>query len=187
GSTNGLTLNTGSAGSTIRGLVINRFTISAINVNTANNVIEGNFLGVDVSGSIARGNGGAGVSINADAAHNPVGGTTAGSGNIIAANTGNGIIVAAGADGAQIYGNFIGTNPGGTAGLGNGIGGVQIRDASNATIGSLTGSGRNVIASNGNNGTINTSFGVFVFSQTTSVSGTQIVNNYIGLAPDGTT
>src|SRR4029453_6226206 len=86
GSTNGLALNTGSAGSTIRGLVINPFTISAINVNTANNVIEGHFPGVDVSGSIARGNGGAGVSINANAANNRVGGTTAGSGNIIAAN-----------------------------------------------------------------------------------------------------
>src|SRR5919199_1372185 len=53
----GLTISAGS--STVRGLVINRFSLGGgLSLTTAgNNVVEGNFLGTDAAGSAAAGNG----------------------------------------------------------------------------------------------------------------------------------
>ena len=92
-----------------------------------------------------------------------------------------------GATGSQILGNYIGTNQNGDANLGNMQTGVQVLSVSNITIGSTTGTGRNVIVSNGNNGTDPATNGIIVFSSTAAVAGVQIVNNYLGVAPDGVT
>ena len=70
---NGLSISGGNT--TVRGLVINRFTGTAINVfNGGGNVIEGNYIGTDTTGTIARPNTGNGVSITS--ANNRVGGAT---------------------------------------------------------------------------------------------------------------
>lgn len=53
-------LSSAVGNNTIRGLVINRFSVSAITFdgqNASGNVIEGNFIGTDVSGTVALGNG----------------------------------------------------------------------------------------------------------------------------------
>ena len=66
--TNGLVINSGSTfagGSTIRGLAINRFRGSGVLVRGDGNVIEGNFIGTDVTGQLSVSNRGPGVSIDA--------------------------------------------------------------------------------------------------------------------------
>lgn len=59
-----------------------------------NNVVEGNYIGVQVNGTSALGNGGAGLVIDDyfdNALNNTVGGTTAGAANVIAFNAGDGV------------------------------------------------------------------------------------------------
>ena len=77
----GLTLASGSSGSTIKGLAINRFSGDGILVQTSNNVIAGNFLGTDASGTIARGNS-MGVVLDTGSTNNRIGGTTSTDRNI---------------------------------------------------------------------------------------------------------
>ena len=62
GANDGLRLQAGN--STIRGLAINRFAGAGIHVTapSGTNFIQGNFIGTDPSGSIARGNGDRGAS-----------------------------------------------------------------------------------------------------------------------------
>ncbi|HBE67073.1 MAG TPA: hypothetical protein DDW52_02890, partial [Planctomycetaceae bacterium] len=76
-STDGLTLDTGSGGSTIRGLIINRFGGDGIRIDTGsnNNTIVGNYIGVTASGNTAAGNGWAGVYLVSNS--NTIGGSTA--------------------------------------------------------------------------------------------------------------
>src|SRR6185436_9363220 len=67
----GLTLTGG--GSTVRGLVVNRFSSAhGIKVSSNNNVIVGNFLGTDPAGSVAEGNGN-GVRLEGGASFNRIG------------------------------------------------------------------------------------------------------------------
>ena len=84
GDNDGLRLQAGS--STIRGLAINRFTVSAIHVlaPSGTNSILGNFIGTAPSGSVARGNGLEGVWLSGSTG-NLIGGTGT-NGNVIAAN-----------------------------------------------------------------------------------------------------
>src|SRR5262245_48525897 len=58
-------------------------------------------------------------------------------------------ILVVGTDGVVIEGNFIGTNPAGTAGLGNAFAGILVNTgASNVTIGGTTPAARNLISGN---------------------------------------
>jgi FG-GAP-like repeat len=104
--TNGLLITAGS--STVRGLVINRFpgNSDAIELQTnGGNIIEGNFLGTDSSGTLALPNG-TGVFINGPP-NNTVGGTTSAARNLISGN-GRGIaVLGIGARGNLVQGNFI--------------------------------------------------------------------------------
>ncbi|MCP5090943.1 MAG: DUF4347 domain-containing protein, partial [Gammaproteobacteria bacterium] len=85
----GLRLAAGSDGSTIQGLVINQFTDNGIEIDSSNNnLILGNYIGTDASGTTALGNGNDGIWIY-QADDNVVGSTTAG--NVIAANSDSGI------------------------------------------------------------------------------------------------
>jgi hypothetical protein len=111
------------------------------------NVVEGNFIGTDLTGTLALGNGGDGIEING--VINTIGGTTPGSGNVISVNAGRGINVATG-DGSFVRGNLIGTDVTGTAPLGNKGPGVEIA-ASNVMVGGTTAGSGNVIAFNGAN------------------------------------
>lgn len=54
---NGIEIESGGAGSTIRGFVINAFENFGVSVNSSsNNRIEGNYIGTDVTGFVAVGN-----------------------------------------------------------------------------------------------------------------------------------
>ena len=108
----GITI-TGASGNTIGGTTVAaRNVISANTGNGVNiasgasaNVIQGNFIGTDISGTAALGNGANGVVITS-ASNNIIGGTPAGAGNIIANSGNDGVLVDTGT-GNAIRGNSI--------------------------------------------------------------------------------
>jgi CSLREA domain-containing protein len=150
GSSNGLAITGGS--STVRGLVINRFSLNGIRLTfNGNNVIEGNFIGTDVTGTTDLGNTSNGVSIGTAAnTSNTIGGGSVDDPNIISGNNADGIDIQGVAPVRLIQNtiqhNLIGTQRDGISPLGNGGRGVDICLATGSTISS------NTIAYNGNNG-----------------------------------
>ena len=145
---NGLTV--ASTDSTIRGFVINRFSLSGIALTGDRNTVVGNFIGTNVAGTSALGNGIDGVEIFSN--NNTIGGTTAAQRNIISGNLDDGINID-GTSGNVIQGNYIGTDVTGTLALGNQSDGVLFENsASNNTLGGTAASARNVIAFNADSG-----------------------------------
>ena len=65
---------------------------------SSNNTIVGNYVGLDATGTINRGNGSAGISITGTSNNNTIGGTTAQSRNVIAGNSGDGISATGGSN-----------------------------------------------------------------------------------------
>ncbi len=144
----GLHLAKQSDGSTIRGLVINQFKCSGIEVQSDNNKIVGNYIGTDVTGTKAAGNT-EGIHIK-NAANNVIGGP-GNDANIISENKEEGLDIRhIGSTGILIQGNYIGTNPSG-ADLGN-MYGILLWDAGTTAayscIGGTTPEAGNVIAFN---------------------------------------
>jgi hypothetical protein len=91
------------------------------------NIVIGNHIGLDSSGTAVLGNGEHGVEIVNGAARNTVGGMTAGERNVVSGNARHGITVGdPGGDGNVVSGNYIGTDATGTVALGNGSAGVAI-------------------------------------------------------------
>src|SRR5262249_26374053 len=132
--------------------------VNGVEINssgTSGNVVLGNFIGTDQSGTAKLGNGNDGVMIITGAiSNNTIGGTATGARNLISGNSGNGDeIKVAGTSGNVVLGNFIGTDQSGTAKLGNTNDGVKIAFAasSNTIGGTGTGAG-NLISANGTNG-----------------------------------
>ncbi len=145
-SASGLTLAAGAKGSTIRGLVIDDFGQDGVSVQGTGITIAGNFIGVDATGTTAKANA---VGIDVSGANDTIGGTAAGSSNVISGNTGDGVdLDGAGATGDVVAGNFIGTDAAGSAALANGSAGVAITGgASNNLVGPA-----NVISGNAGDG-----------------------------------
>ena len=125
-------------------------------------IVEGNVIGLDPSGTFVLPNAGDGVFLDA-ASGNTVGGTAAGSRNTISGNTLNGVEIAgAGATANVVLGNLIGTtvdylNPSVTHGLavGNKADGVKIDGTFGApgnTVGGTAAGSGNVITGNIANG-----------------------------------
>ncbi len=111
GSSSGLTIRAG--GSTIRGLVITRFSGYGIVLDGGGeNVIAGNDLGAAVAGLLDGGNGRGGIKV-IDSVKNTIGGVGPGTGNRIAHNGGAGVAIS-GLSSAQnaIQGNLIYSNAG---------------------------------------------------------------------------
>ncbi len=104
---------------------------------TNGNFARGNTIGLNASGNAALANGFAAIELGEGASGNTIGGTIAGSGNVLSGNSAQGVaIVGAGASGNTVAGNFIGTDASGASAIGNGYGGVQIfSGASGNTIG----------------------------------------------------
>jgi uncharacterized repeat protein (TIGR01451 family) len=148
---NGLNVNAG--GTTVKGLVINHFTGDGIQITSnGQNVITGNYIGTDITGKIAIGNEVDGVGV-LDSSNNSIGGTTAGSGNLISGNGGSGVYIVTtpgkGATGRNLVeGNKIGTDVTGMSGLSNSDDGVLVNTSTNNTIGGLDQGASNIIAFN---------------------------------------
>jgi titin len=149
GNNSGLRLLAGS--STVRGLAINRFNGSAIDVEgPGGNLVAGNFIGTDVTGTLNRGNGQEGVWINGSPG-NVVGGTNAADRNVLSANGDAGVYLLNTASNTVI-GNFIGTTASGTVKLGNANDGVVVYNSISNVIGSNANGARNVISANAASG-----------------------------------
>ena len=127
-------------------------------------VIQGNFIGTDVTGMSRLGNGGNGILLN-NSQNDLIGGIAAGAGNVISANGGDGLsiddvisVVEEGRSSTDdtIQGNLIGTDVTGTHNLGNAGDGVSIimssYVASDENIGGTAPGAGNVIAFNGGQG-----------------------------------
>src|SRR5439155_4495539 len=86
-----------------------------ISINSTSNQVLGNYIGVDPTGARALGNA-RGVRVDAGSANNTIGGTLTGAGNVISGSTGYGLeILDSNTTGTVVQGNYIGTNPAGTA------------------------------------------------------------------------
>ncbi len=172
----GLRLDTGSSGSTIRGLVINRFDGNGIRVNTSNNIVVGNYVGTNVAGTADLGNVSNGIYIQGGANGNTIGGLTAAERNLISGNDDDGLEIDSSSNNV-VLGNYIGTNAAGTASIGNDDDGIQIDNGStNNIIGGTAVGARNLISGGLNNG-------IYVDGATTS--GNTILGNYIGTTVTG--
>ncbi|QDV70163.1 Bifunctional hemolysin/adenylate cyclase precursor [Rosistilla carotiformis] len=179
----GLELSLGSDGSTVRGLVLSNISHHGIEIDSDNNWIYGNYIGVDASGLTAAAVGGAGVFLNAGASNNIIG--TNGDAvadvserNVIGAGR-NGVFLAGdGVNSNTIAGNYIGVGVDGETVLGLEFHGVRIvGDASNNTIGGATAALGNVIAGADD-------AAVEIGSESTTNS---VLNNRIGISADGNT
>jgi hypothetical protein len=114
-----------SGNCTLRGLAINRFAGSGLQLEAAGtNTVQACFLGTDPSGTLARPNGLEGVWIY-NSSGNVIGGTDASAKNVISGNSDNGVYVQNGA-GNVIQGNFIGVTATGAAALGNAFNGITL-------------------------------------------------------------
>ncbi len=119
--------------------------------NSSNNTIEGNFIGTDYAGTVALGNmRGVVIGLPAGANNNTVGGPTPGSSNLISGNSQDGVFIDG--FGNNVLGNRIGTNWNGTAALPNGRGIFTNLFAQNTLIGGTTAGTRNIISGNTGDG-----------------------------------
>src|SRR5207249_4396608 len=91
--------------------------------NTSLNVVQGNLIGTDKTGSTAIVVVAAtGLQIDSGASNNTVGGGSPGIRNVISGNAGDGILITGPTTTAnKVQGNFVGLNKAGTAGLPNGF------------------------------------------------------------------
>ncbi len=142
-----------------------------------NNVVQGNYIGTDITGTVDMGNGVHGVALNS-ADNNTIGGTSAGARNIISGNDTQGIGISGTSTGNLIQGNYIGTDLNGVSDLGNGLDGILLSNAPGNMIGGLVPEARNVISGNNRAG-VNLS-GALNTDNT-------IHGNYIGIAENGST
>ena len=183
----GISFSDGATGNTIGGLapgsanVISGNTHQGIRIGdagTSGNTVAGNWIGVNLAGA-AVANGYAGVELADGAQGNTVGGFTASARNVISGNSNQGIFISgAGTSGNRVAGNYIGTNPAGTAAVPNAFPGVEILNgASTNTIGGAEVGAGNVISGNFFRGVSIGSLGT---------NANVIAGNFIGLNATGT-
>ena len=152
GPANGLVIRGGN--STVRGLVINRFSglgagRGIVLQNAGGNTIQGNHVGTDPGGLVARNNTGEGVFIS-DSPNNLIGGSGPGEGNLLSGN--NGGIRVNSTGGNLIQGNRIGTEFTGTSAIGNMSNGIWLNSSTNNLIGGSGAGEGNVIGASGGHG-----------------------------------
>ena len=130
----GIRLGSTSGGSVIRGLVINRFTGWGVTATAGGgSLIAGSYIGTDVTGTIARGNGSGGISLGTPSYR--IGTNAIGDPNLIAGNNGPGIDITNDAPSTIVTANQIGTAgmPNTGAGIVARAGGAQV--IANAIVG----------------------------------------------------
>ena len=141
-------------------------------------IIQGNFIGTDVTGTKKINNQGQGIVVNDNdfqpTAGVTIGGTQPGAGNLISGNMA-GIVVIGSLN--VIQGNKIGTDITGKLKLGNLNWGITVEGDTNTVGGPATGAG-NLISGNG-------TFGILFIPFNTATSGTVIQGNLIGTQADG--
>ncbi|MGC3985226.1 MAG: DUF4347 domain-containing protein [Pseudorhodoferax sp.] len=182
----GLNLQAGSGGSTVRGLVIQGFSIG-INVASGGSTIAGNYVGKLGTDGILSSGAGNTYGIYVTSGGNTIGGATAADANVVSGNDGTNITLGGSAATAnRIIGNVIGASATGAVGTGNnGYYGIWVDSGAhdNQIGGTAAGEG-NAIAGNYTEG-------VYIASGTgNAVLGNSFYSNGglgIDLAPGGVT
>ena len=151
----------------------------AIVIDTSSNIVQGNLIGVDVTGTNAMGNGGFGVTVGVASSGNLIGGAASAARNVIA-NDQHGIGIYGGTNNV-IQGNYIGTDVTGSKNFGNSGYGIYCDSAPDTLIGGTTPGAGNLISGNGYDGIyINSPDGIIQGNLIgTDVTGTNAMfNNY---------
>lgn len=146
--------------------------------NTSRNNVTGNFIGTDVSGSIAVPNGDSGVFIGGTATNNLIGGPFVSSRNVISGNAEYGVYVTGTNTGGNVVeGNYIGTDPSGSIAVANVASGVFLGGAAAGNvIGGTSAGARNILSGNDQ-------YGVWISDMSTT--GNLVEGNYIGTDATG--
>ena len=175
----GIIISTGSTGNQIGGAgvgegnLISGNELAGIwleNLAAPGNIIAGNFIGTDLTGTGAVPNF-AGI-VHSSASNNVIGGTEPGAGNLISGNTEEGVYFELNSNLNSVLGNTIGTDVSGEMAIPNVIYGVFIGfGASNNTIGGSAPGGGNLISGNGEAG---------IHVQNEGSVGNRILGNRIG-------
>jgi hypothetical protein len=157
------------------------------------NLIQGNYIGIDVTGSHPLSNkGGGGIWIlgnqnqGLSVSGNLVGGTVAAARNVISGNQGSGVGISDTFSTPNlVQGNYIGTDSAGTAAVGNFDGVQLVSQQPGAIIGGSDSGARNLISGNNRNGV---SLGRFEGGGGVTIGGTgaTIQGNLIGTDVAGT-
>ena len=159
--------------------------IQVLGVSAVGPVIQGNYIGTDNSGEIARPNVHEGIRLSGWAR---IGGSAIGEGNVISGNgcaatgAGAGVVALDGSGGSVIQGNIIGLSASGTSSLGNGFSGLTLSPADSGSVlvgGTQPGEG-NVISGN-------PQMGVAIYSLGVNPHDISVTGNFIGTAADGLT
>ena len=175
----------GSDGNTIggttpaaRNLISGNSQYGVVIGSSANNLVQGNLIGTDASGTAALSNfyGVSVITYQTPSSNNLIGGTVAGSRNLISGNV-VGIQIDGNVTGTLVQGNLIGTDVTGKLALGNYFG-ISLTSSSNqsATIGGASAAARNIISGSKYDG----------ISLNDTSSGVVIQGNYIGTDITGT-
>jgi titin len=121
-----------------------------ISGTSSSNVVAGNKIGTDVTGTVALGNWSGGVLVDTGCIGNTIGGTAPGAGNVILGIGNDGVQISGSSSFNVVVGNKIGTDVTGTVSLSNSGNGIEV-DAGcvgNTIGGTALGAG-NLIATNG--------------------------------------
>ena len=139
-----------------------------------NTLIEGDYAGVDQTGTKALLNTNGIVVISA--AGVTIGGTTQGAEMVISGNAKSGVVISsAAATSVVILGDFIGTDSSGTSAIANNLNGIYLSHAAGVTVGGTAAGDRNIISGN-------TGVGIGLSGPTT---GSVIEGNFIGADATG--
>jgi parallel beta-helix repeat protein len=165
--------NAGANGSVLDGLVINRAGTNFPNIElngVSNITIQNCYIGTDATGNAAAASSNFFGIYFVTATNNFI------TNNVISGHTQHGMALVSSSSGNTIRGNKIGCNRLGTAAIPNAFSGIEINGSINNIIGGAAVADRNIISGN-------TLSGVSLVSAST---GTQIINNYIGINTAGT-
>ena len=166
---NGLDIVSGATSNTVGGTTAGaRDVISGNTFNgvvlafagTDYNVVEGDYIGTDVTGSKALPNHQDGVDLIGGAVSNVVGGSTTGARDVISGNAGNGVLITdPGTTYNFIEGDYIGTDVTGTFAVPNTQGVLIQNTASSNLVGGSQATARNIISGNSQCGVLVTGSG----------------------------
>jgi hypothetical protein len=188
----------GSGGSTICGLVINNCPTGIEVAGSSGDTFQGNFIGTDPSGSVAEGNGAAGIYLTGGCSNSIIGTddrqadatVEEGERNLISANFGAGVRLGLLNTNNVIAGNFIGVDRTGQVDLGNYGAAINISgqgDTGNRIGIDLAGVpddiDRNIIAGSMNSGA---SRGYGIIISFNNPNNNMVAGNYIGTDVTGT-
>jgi hypothetical protein len=189
----GVLLELSSACNTIRGNLISANKRGGVHISdpgSSYNVVVGNLIGTDASGTLPLANASYGVAVGwGGAQFNRVGGTAPEDRNLIGGNRGAGVELHGREAGNVILGNLIGTDISGTQAIGNARGIFVVDDSSRNFIGGTTATERNTISGNSGTGIdLMPAERVFILGNTigTDASGTiALPNAESGIMSDG--